>query len=149
MLLVHEPDAQNLSMILYDQQAFVANDKIIGHLNIPVKEMNQGETVDKWMPLQRTGSFEFGNPVNMGVQVKMIFLTPALLSRLCMEALTIILYLTVLLLSMTGYFYEMQRQEVDFLFLWTHTSVWYITAFTLARWLECWKKRSINLPAQE
>ena len=72
MLLVHEPDKQALSMILYDQQDFVANDKVIGQASLPIKDMAKGERVDEWISVESVGSFQFGDPVTMGVQVKLL-----------------------------------------------------------------------------
>ena len=83
MLLVHEPDKQALSMILYDQQDFVANDKIIGQASLPIKDMTKGERVDEWISVESVGSFQFGDPVTMGIQVKLLSSQNYLLLLLC------------------------------------------------------------------
>lgn len=82
MLLVHEPDKQALNLVLFDQQDFVAEDKVIGHATLPVKDMAEGQTVEEWIPLESAGSFKFGNPVTMGIQV-----TPDCLPLLCSQKL--------------------------------------------------------------
>jgi hypothetical protein len=54
MLLVHHPEAQDLTAILFDYDTFNQDDEI-GRVIIPVRELPKGVTVDKWFPVLPAG----------------------------------------------------------------------------------------------
>ena len=92
LLLVHHPDIQELTAILTDYDIFNQDDEI-GRVEINIKDLPRGETVDKWYEVHRAGKEKKkkdggngGNELKRGVEqmqrVAARAISPAVSSRL-------------------------------------------------------------------
>lgn len=69
VLLVHEPDQQSLSAIVYDND-LIGADKEVGRVTLPVEEMPNGETQEQWFDLEPPEVRSAGNPLQLGIRVR-------------------------------------------------------------------------------
>ena len=68
VLLVHDPDHQDLNAILYDQD-FIGADKEIGRVRQPIRDLPNGDTDDRWFDVQPPEQQRSSNPISLGLAV--------------------------------------------------------------------------------
>ncbi|KAK9865697.1 hypothetical protein WJX84_002675 [Apatococcus fuscideae] len=64
-LLVHEPDYQAVTFVLFDANT-ISKDEEIGRMTLPIKDLQSGETKDLWLELGPAADNRLNNPLQMG-----------------------------------------------------------------------------------
>lgn len=68
LLLVHEPEAQELHAVVYDSD-LIGADKEVGHLELPIRDLQNGEVLEDWHDLELPEMLGSGNAIQLGVRV--------------------------------------------------------------------------------
>ena len=71
-LLVHEPDYQAVTFVLFDANT-ISKDEEIGRMTLPIKDLPPGETKDLWLELGPAADDRLNNPLQMGFTVSLAF----------------------------------------------------------------------------
>ncbi|EIE19981.1 hypothetical protein COCSUDRAFT_44371 [Coccomyxa subellipsoidea C-169] len=66
-MLVHDPEHQELTAVLYNHSSFGADEEI-GRVTIPLQDLPPGEEKDLWLELGPPAGSKRGNPLSAGVR---------------------------------------------------------------------------------
>lgn len=66
VMLVHDPDHQELSAVVYDHD-FIGADKEVGYVKLPIKDLPNGDTETHWLDIVPPTSAVSNNPVSLGI----------------------------------------------------------------------------------
>ncbi len=78
-MLVHDPEHQELTAVLYNHSSFGADEEI-GRVTFPLQDLPPGEEKDLWLELGPPAGSKRGNPLSAGVRVR-AFPPPACSTR--------------------------------------------------------------------
>lgn len=73
MMLVHNPDHQELSAIVYDSD-LIGADKEVGRVHVPIRDLPPGEAVQEWYDIEPPSSERSRNAIGLGLAVSSLYL---------------------------------------------------------------------------
>lgn len=80
-MLVHDPEHQELTAVLYNHSTFGADEEI-GRVTVPLSDLPAAEEQDLWLELGPPAGPKHGNPLGAGIRVSMSFTSSYISPRL-------------------------------------------------------------------
>ena len=84
-MLVHDPEHQELTAVMYNHSNFGADEEI-GRVTFPLRDLPPGEEEDLWLELGPPGGSKNGNPLGAGIRVSLCFFENSEISKIDLVA---------------------------------------------------------------